>query len=111
MDAQAMQARLDRPENRAIRDSLREAGYSSAIDLLATYAAQRSDLETWIKGAQINRDRNLRLQYLAGLGLNMNAAGVIYDQLLSPAVFPDNLVVGSPESRADLKRLFHRRRF
>jgi spermidine synthase len=111
IDVNRVQARLDRPENGAIRQSLREAGYSSALDLLSTYAAQASDLRAWMQNAQINRDRNLRLQYLAGFGLNTNAAGVIFDQLMNPAVFPDNLVVGSPESRAALKTLFHRRHF
>ncbi|MDP9170015.1 MAG: fused MFS/spermidine synthase [Acidobacteriota bacterium] len=111
IDVNAMQARLDLPQNQAIRQSLREAGYRSALDLLSTYAAQASDLRQWMRSAQINRDRNLRLQYLAGFGLNMNAAGVIFDQLMNPAVFPDNLVVGSPESRAALKGLFHRRHF
>ncbi|MEP6715179.1 MAG: fused MFS/spermidine synthase [Terriglobia bacterium] len=111
IDVNGMQAKLDQPGNAAIRQSLREVGYPSALDLLATYAAQGSDLRAWMRNAQINRDRNLRLQYLAGFGLNINAAGVIFDQLMNPAVFPENLVVGSPESRAALKGLFHRRHF
>ncbi len=111
IDPKGLQNRLDAPANAAVRESLREAGYPSALDLLSTYAAQASDLRTWMQGAEINRDRNLRLQYLAGFGVNTNAAGVIYDQMLSPAVFPDNLVVGSPESRAALRSLFHRRHF
>ena len=90
---------------------MREAGYSSALELMATYAAQASDLKQWMADAQINRDRNLRLQYLAGLGLNTNAAGQIYDQMLNPAKFPDNLLVGSPESAAGMRAMFHRRRF
>ena len=111
IDADAMQRRLDQPRNIAVRESLREAGYASAVDLLATYAAQGSDLRAWTKHAEINRDRNLRLQYLAGLGLNQNAAEMIYSQMLSPAVFPENLFVGSPETIARLRSLFHRRRF
>ena len=34
----------------------------------------------WLKQAQINRDRNLRLQYLAGMGLNLDQAGLAYPQ-------------------------------
>jgi spermidine synthase len=64
-----------------------------------------------MKDAQINRDRNLRLQYLAGLGLNTNAAGLIYDQMLSPAKFPDNLVAGAPETVLAMRSMFHRRRY
>ncbi len=111
VDADGIEKRLRQPDNAAVRESLRAAGYSSAADLLSTYAAQATDLRAWVRGAEINRDRNLRLQYLAGLGLNTNAAGTIYDQMLSAAVFPDNLFTGSPESLATLRGLFHRRRF
>ncbi len=35
------------------------------------------DLAPWLKDAAINRDRNLRLQYLAGMGLNLYQSGPI----------------------------------
>jgi spermidine synthase len=111
LDADGMQARLNRPDHAAVRQSLLAAGFPYALDLLATYAAQASDLRAWMQGAEINRDRNLRLQYLAGLGLNTNAADLIYGQMLSPAVFPENLFTGTPETLAKLRSLFHRRRF
>ncbi len=111
IDVEGMQRRLDLPQNDAIRASIREAGYNSALELLSTYAAQASDLGQWMRNAEINRDRNLRLQYLAGLGLNTNAAGEIYNQMLTPAKFPDNLVVGSPETVQAMRALFHRRRY
>jgi len=65
-----------------VRESLNEVGYRSATDLLATYAVKASDLRPWLRNAQINRDRNLRLQYLAGLGLNNYLAPEIYSQIL-----------------------------
>jgi spermidine synthase len=111
LDADGMQARLNRPDHAAVRQSLLAAGFPYALDLLATYAAQASDLRAWVRGAEINRDRNLRLQYLAGLGLNTNAADLIYSEMLSPAVFPQNLFTGTPETLAKLRSLFHRRRF
>jgi spermidine synthase len=87
-----IQQRLDRPEYKPVADSLREVGYNSAIDLLATFAVQSSDLRQWLQHAQINTDRNLRLQYLAGLGLNQYLAPAIYQQIvqygsLSPDIF------------------------
>jgi spermidine synthase len=87
-----IQDRLDRPEYKPVADSLREVGYNSAIDLLATFAVQSSDLRQWLQRAQINTDRNLRLQYLAGLGLNQYLAPAIYQQIvqygsLSPEIF------------------------
>ena len=39
-------------------------GLGSAVDLLGTYAGRKRDLAKWLEKAEINRDRNLRLQYL-----------------------------------------------
>src|SRR5213083_1745753 len=77
IDVDAVQAKLQRPEYTPMARSLREIGMSSAVDLFATYAGRKPDLQAWLKDAQINRDRNLRLQYLAGLGLNLYQADVI----------------------------------
>lgn len=111
IDPDAIQRRLDRPDYAAVRESLFSAGYPKALDLLSTYAAQSSDLRNWIRGAEVNRDRNLRLQYLAGLGVNMNLADQIYNEMLSPARFPDNLMSGSPQATESMRLVFHRRRY
>jgi spermidine synthase len=111
IDPAAMQSKLDRPDYMAVHQSLRDAGFPTALDLLSTYAAQASDLREWVRGAQINRDRNLRLQYLAGLGVNANLADEIYNQMLSPAKFPYNLMAGSAQSTASMRSLFHRSRY
>src|SRR5213596_1540022 len=71
IDVDAIQAKLQRPEYAPMTQSLREIGMSSAVDLFATYAGRKPDLQVWLKDAQINHDKNLRLQYLAGLGLNL----------------------------------------
>jgi spermidine synthase len=47
-----------------------------------TYAGDKQGLRDWVKDAQINRDRDLRLQYLAGLSLNRNLGDPIYKQIL-----------------------------
>lgn len=90
-----LEERLDRPDHQAIRQSLAEIGFKSAVQMLATYAGQASDLGAWLKGAEINRDRNLRLQYLAGLGLNSYLSGFILNDLISFSKFPEQLFVGS----------------
>jgi len=48
-----------------------------------------------LKDAQINRDLNLRLEYLAGLGLNSPDYQNIYRHVLAYRHFPDGLFVGS----------------
>ncbi len=48
-------------------------------------------------GAQINNDRNLRLQYLAGMGLNLCHSDTIYSEMLGYRRFPEDLFVGTNE--------------
>jgi len=103
IDMDAMQARLDRPAGMRVADSLREVGFGSAVQLLATYAGQEPDLRPWLAGAEINRDGNLRLQYMAGLALNVSREGAIYNQMLAYRKFPDNLFAGSEERKRALR--------
>jgi spermidine synthase len=104
IDVDAIQAKLERPEYATMARSLREIGMSSAVDLFATYAGRRPDLEPWLRNAEINHDRNLRLQYLAGLGLNLYQADVIYSDMLRYVTKqPDDLFVASEATR---QRLF-----
>jgi spermidine synthase len=98
IDVDAVQARLDDPANAAITQSLREIGINSAIDLFGTYAGRRSDMATWLKDAQINTDANLKLQYLAGLGLNLYQSDPIYKAMSREAKYPEELFAGKPET-------------
>jgi spermidine synthase len=95
LDVDAMQHRLDSSSYAAVSESLREVGFYSAVDVLATYAGRASDMRPLIAGAQINDDLNLRLQYLAGLGLNSMAYLKIYSDILSYRKFPEGLLVGT----------------
>jgi spermidine synthase len=99
-----IQARLTRPEDAAVEESLDEVGLGSTVSLLATYAGQARDLAPWLVGAQINRDANLRLQYLAGMGLNSYQNATIYDEMLQYRRYPDNLFVGSDSATLFLKQ-------
>jgi spermidine synthase len=65
IDLDEMEQRLSRPEYSRVMQSFVEIGMRSVVDLFATYAGRGSDLNEWMKGAAINRDRNLRMQYLA----------------------------------------------
>ena len=92
-----LQARLDNPAYSPVVQSLREVGFGSMYDLLSTYAGQDQDLKPWLRDAEINRDGNLRLQYLAGLALNISQEGYIYSEMLKYRQFPVNLFAGSEE--------------
>jgi spermidine synthase len=95
IDVDQWQERLDRPENAAVRQSLEDVGFHNAVDLLATYAARAADLGDWMSNAQINTDRNLRLQYLAGLSLNNYQETKILNEITRTYQFPENLFVGA----------------
>ena len=76
----------------------------SATDLFSTYAGKRPDLDPWMADAMINRDRNMRLQYLAGLGLNLYQSEAIYADMLKYATrYPEELFAGSPATIQALK--------
>ena len=94
----ALDRKLQRPDYARVVTSLEEVGLGSALDLMSTYAGRQDELQPWLKGAQINRDLNMRLQYLAGWGLNYNHAELIYRNLLMYRGFPKDLFTGSPES-------------
>jgi len=95
IDLDAMEAKLQSPQYAQVAQSLREIGFNSAIDLFSTYAGNAKDLAPWLKDAQINHDRNLRLQFLAGMGLNLYQSGPIYSEMLAYARFPEGLFTGS----------------
>ena len=97
--------RLQAPENEGVAMSLAQAGFPRALDLLTTYTAGASDLAPWLEDAIVNRDRNLRLMYLAGLGLNQYIAGDIYAELLEFRRFPDELFTGSVGRLDALKQI------
>jgi spermidine synthase len=99
IDVDAIQRRLTSPDFANVAQSLRDVGFRSVLDLLATYAGQRQDLMPWLEGAEINRDGNLRLQYMAGLALNVSMETAIYTQILNYRRYPRNMLVVSDESR------------
>ena len=103
IDVDQWQARLDSPPYAEVARSLREIGIGSAVELLSNYAGSAADLAPWLADATINRDRNLRLQYLAGMGMNQYRSGSIYAEMLRHAKFPEDLFTGSPASVQALK--------
>ncbi|HEX5243940.1 MAG TPA: fused MFS/spermidine synthase [Tepidisphaeraceae bacterium] len=103
IDVDALQLRLEQIDFMYVKKSLRDVGFNSIIDLLATYGGRASDLSPWLTGAQVNRDRNLRLQYLAGLGMNSYNEIYIYDEISNYRQFPEELFTGSPQTIAMLR--------
>jgi spermidine synthase len=103
-----LQRRLDQPGYSGVSASLAETGFHSAVELMSTYAGRASDLAPMIAGVQINEDLNMRLQYLAGLGLNSVISPKIYREVLSYRQFPEGLLSGKGESMDALRELLGR---
>ncbi|MEP6491143.1 MAG: fused MFS/spermidine synthase [bacterium] len=103
IDVDAIERRLATPEYAVVAQSLREIGFNNATELFATFAGNEPMLRPWLADAQINHDRNLRLQYLAGLGLNIYDQAGIYSQMLQYRKYPEGLFTGTPQQMAQIR--------
>ncbi len=92
-----IEQRLARPDYAPVAESLREIGIGSALDLFSTFAGQKPDYASWLQGADINHDSDLRLQYIAGWGINSTLEDTIYRQMISYRRLPENIFTGSPQ--------------
>jgi spermidine synthase len=106
IDLTRLTRRLGRSDYAPVAASLRAVGFASALDLLGAYTGRAQDLEPWLEGAARNWDRNLRLQYLAGEGMNSFRAAAIFRELVGEGPkFPEDLFAGTA---ADLELLRQR---
>jgi spermidine synthase len=96
-------ARLNEPTHAMVAQSLEQVGYQTVVDLLGTYAGSANDLRSWLADAEINRDRNLRLQYLAGLGAYRYNEDAIYKEMVLFRTYPQNMFIASPEVEQQLR--------
>lgn len=97
IDLDQLMQRLNRPDHAPVVESLHGIGVFSPLDLFATYAGRKDDLLPWFRGAEINRDRDLRLQYLAGWGIDSRLEDTLFRKMMSYRSVPEDLFTGSPE--------------
>jgi hypothetical protein len=93
IDVASLANRFAKPDYQAVAASLVEDGFQSPLELFSTYTSQMGDMRPWLNDAPINRDRNLRLQYLAGTGLNTYEGVRIYEEIARSRTFPESLFV------------------
>jgi spermidine synthase len=106
VDVDALAERLNRDDHAAVKRSLKQVGFNSVVELLGTYGGRNRDMAGWLANAQINRDRNLRLQYLAGMDPNTYNEGLIYNAMAEHRKFPDDLFAGNPITMTALRASF-----
>ncbi len=88
-----------------VESSLRAVRFTSLADLLSSYVSSGKDLEPWLADAEINRDRSLRLQYMAGLTVARYEADLVYRALLPYRRYPQEIFV-APREEDLLRRAF-----
>jgi spermidine synthase len=103
LNVDALDDRWDRPDHARVAQSMGAVNFHNATDVLATYAGRASDLKGWLSGAEINEDMSMRLQYLAGMGLNSDNPAAIYSEMLKYRRFPHDLFTGSEQHIRALK--------
>jgi spermidine synthase len=97
LNVDALEDRWTRPEYARVTQSMGAVNFHNATDVLATYAGRASDLTRWLAGADVNEDMSLRLQYLAGMSLNVDEPDSIYTQMLTYRRFPRDLFTGTEQ--------------
>jgi spermidine synthase len=104
VDVEALNTRFTGPGYARVSASLREVGIRSLIDLFAGYSGRKEELAPWLAGAEINRDRNLRLQYLAGIEKYSFEMNEIYTELDRLRKFPESLFLAGNAWKEELRR-------
>ena len=97
IDLDAVQARYAQPDMEPVRQSLRDIGITSVIDLFSMWSGAAVDLKKWTDGAPLSTDNDLKLSYLAGWGINANMADGLYRKMLNYRKLPEGAITGSPE--------------
>ncbi len=103
IDLGQLQARLEQDEMRFARSALKQVGFESIVDVCCSYAGSAADLAAWLADAELNRDGNLRLQYLAAISPRGEAYRGIHAELLRHRRFREELFVGDEELRRALR--------
>jgi spermidine synthase len=104
IDVDQLVQRVNREDHELVAESLVSVGFKSTVDLLATYAVSAKELIPWLADAETNRDRNLRLQYLAGLGAGKYEEASIYNDMLGYRQYPTKLFLASAETGRALRQ-------
>jgi spermidine synthase len=106
IDVDRLVKRFGQQDYASAVQSLSDVGFNSAIGMLSAYTGRAPDLQPWLEGAEINRDRSLRLQYLAGMALNSRKSQGIFAELMDYFRFPEDMLISSEASRRELRKYF-----
>jgi spermidine synthase len=104
VDVPALDARFQSATYARVRSSLAEIGIPSTIALFSGYSGQKDGLSSWLRGARINRDGNLYLQYIAGFNHDIDDRVAIYHEIDPFRKVPDSLFIADDLWKEDLRK-------
>ena len=97
IDVDRLASRIER--NPRLAQSLADVDLGYLITLLAAYFGRGADLAEWLEDAQINHERSLRLQYLAGFSVERYEEQEIYRSMAHYRRYPKDLFIAPPGIR------------
>jgi spermidine synthase len=74
--------------------SLQEMGFAAPDEMLALFLGDDQSLSGWLSGVPLNRDRNLRLEYLAGAAAYRNERQKVFAKVARFRTWPKKLFRG-----------------
>ena len=92
--------------NPSIRQSLADVDIGSSYAFLQQYLGRAQGLTGWLIDAEINRDRSLRLQYLAGLSVDNFDTYRIFSAIAQYRTYPQNIFLAPPAVESQLRMGF-----
>lgn len=90
-----------------VQSALASIGLGSGVELARAFAGQPRDLDAWVEGAELNLDRNLRLEYLAGSAHFEQSAEAIFRGITQELSYPRGQIKG-PAASLDLLEEWYR---
>ncbi len=106
IDVDQIVSKID--QNPKLARSLADVDFGYLVTLLASYFGRGPDLADWLKDAQINRERSLRLQYLAGAAVESYQQQEIYRTMATYRRYPTDILIASSAIEAQVRARYSR---
>ena len=103
IDLAEMQQRID--NNERLKANLDEVGIGSVPRLFRQYCGNHLTLKRTVENAEINHDRSLKLEYMAGLSLFFQEPDAIYSSITEFIDYPSQLLVNDQPFKAEIIEL------
>jgi spermidine synthase len=93
--------------NSAVNGALEQVNLGTIPELVGQFVCRGEDLKPWLEDAEINQDRSLRLEYLAGLSLWMKRHNEIFREIAAFRRYPADLFENDAAYKDEILRRLH----